>query len=42
LKPISILSSTSPLKRKLITCISPISFQTKFSKIRKWQIRAIY
>ena len=42
LKPISIHSSTSLSKRKLTTCISPNSFQTRFSKIRKWLIRAIY
>ena len=39
LKPISIHSSTSPSKRKLTTCISSNSFQTRFSKIRKSQIR---
>ena len=39
LKPISILSLTSPLKRKLIAWISPNSFQTKFLKAKKCQIR---
>ena len=38
-KLISILSSTSLLKKKLTTCTSPNSSQTKFSKIRKWLIR---
>ena len=39
LKPTSILSLTSPLKRKLPICISPNSSQTRFSKPRKCQIR---
>jgi hypothetical protein len=39
LKPISIHSLTSTFKRKLIACISPNSFQTRFSKAKKCQIR---
>jgi hypothetical protein len=40
-KPISIHSLTSPLKRKLTACISPNSFQTRFLKAKKFQIRDI-